>query len=39
MQVKHNPIPSKLMAESALRKKAGMVDLGTLPSGTAPALL
>lgn len=39
MQEKHNPISYKLMAESALRKRAGMVDLGTLPSGTAPALL
>lgn len=40
VQVKHSPISSKLMAESALRKRrAGMVDLGTLPPGTAPALL
>lgn len=30
MQVKHNPISSKFMAESVLRK-ARMVDLGTVP--------
>lgn len=40
MQVKHNPVSSKIMAESALKKRRpGMVHLGTLPSGIAPALL
>lgn len=40
VQLKHSPSSSKLIAESALRKKkARMVDLGTLPSESASALL